>query len=98
MIAAAFLYVDLAKGMYRYRPLRPEIHCLWLLAWLKPEGHGKPPLIGPITNGIGPLRRKWAIALGTTADTGKSRSTISNSPALIRVRICFQVCNSRAMA
>src|SRR6266446_5983163 len=96
MIAAELRYVDRAKGRYRYAFLKPEIHCLWLSSWVKPGGQGKPPLSGPITKGIGPLRRKKAKALGNTAVNGAMRRTTSNSPAKIRRRNCRQARHSNA--
>jgi len=69
---------------------------LLFAAWLKPGGHGKPPLIGPITKGMGPRRRKKAKGLGKTDEIGKRRRTTSKSPAQIRVRICRQARHSNA--
>ena len=45
---------------------------------------------GPITKGMGPLRRKKAKGLGTTGDIGRRRKTTSNSPAEMRRRNCRQ--------
>src|ERR1700676_101318 len=97
MIAVAWRYVDRAKGRNRYRFRKPEIHCLWFSSWENPDGHGRPPLSGPITNGIGPLRRKKAKGLGNAGDIGTSRRTTSNSPAKMRLRNCRQARHSKAI-
>src|SRR6266542_98877 len=100
MTAAAFAYVDRANGRYRYRPLRCETQypaarrCLSNCG--NPFGQGKPPLIGPMTKGIGPLRRKNANGLGSTGTIGKMRSTTSNSPDSMRFRISCHARHSNA--
>src|SRR5215469_16144611 len=95
MIAAAWRYVDRAKGRNRYAFLKPEIHSLCSWSWVKPDGQGRPPLSGPSTKGIGPLRRKKAKGLGKLGVIGTSRRTTSNSPARIRWRNCPQAFHSK---
>src|SRR5258708_652951 len=102
MIAVAFAKVDRANGRKRYRSRRlaaqlpAAARCLF--NWLKPSGQGTPPLSGPITNGIGPLRKKNAKGLGYIGTIGRMRSATSNSPARIRVRSCLHARHSNAIA
>ena len=56
MIAVAWRLVDRAKRKNRYRFPGPAIRSLCFLSWLKPGGHGKPLLGGPITKGMEQFR------------------------------------------
>src|SRR6266513_4661906 len=96
MIAVGRLEVGRAKGRYRYKFRRFEVHSFWFSSWLNPGGQGKPPFSGPITNGIGPLRRKKAKGLGRTGVIGIMRRTTSNSRAQMRRRNCRQAYHSKA--
>ena len=53
---------------YPEQDLRNDLgfhYCFCPSGWLKPLGHGKPPLIGPTTNGIGLFRRKTRLLVFT---------------------------------
>src|SRR4030095_15415498 len=81
---------------YTFRRL--AIHSFCFSSWRKPGGQGKPPLSAPITNDIGPLRRKKAKGLGNTGVIGRMRRTTSNSPAKMRRRNCLHAHHSKARA
>src|SRR5581483_979761 len=99
MIAAALRYVDRTKGKNCDIFLNPKfIHSLCLSGWRKPGADRRPPLSGPITNGIGPRRRKKAKGLGITGVMGRSRRTTSYSPVNMRLRNCRQANHAKATA
>src|SRR5262245_35899135 len=84
MIAVALAYVERANGKYRYKPLRPATQypasrrCFSNCG--NPRGHGRPPFKGPMTNGMGPRRRKNASALGITETSGRMRGLRRTHP------------------